>query len=43
MQEESEFKRIAYSLEKYSNHPIAKAITEEWKTKDEITWTKLKK
>ena len=23
--DESEFKRIAYSLEKYSNHPIAKA------------------
>ena len=34
----SEFKRIAYSLEKYSNHPIAKAISKEWKTKDDIRW-----
>ncbi|MEO5781800.1 MAG: cation-translocating P-type ATPase [Ginsengibacter sp.] len=30
------FKRICYSLEKFSNHPIAKAIIKEWKTKDEI-------
>ena len=36
-----EFKRLAYSLEKYSNHPIAKAITSEWKTKDEIRWSKI--
>jgi Cu+-exporting ATPase len=35
-----EFKRIAYSLEKYSNHPIARSITETWKTKDEIRWEK---
>ena len=33
---EGEFKRICYSLEKFSNHPIAKAITKEWKTKDKI-------
>ena len=33
---EDEFKRICYSLEKFSNHPIAKAVTKEWKTKDEI-------
>ena len=39
--DESEFKKIAYSLEKYSNHPIAKSITEEWKTKDEIRWNKI--
>jgi Cu+-exporting ATPase len=39
--EESEFKKIAYSLEKYSNHPIAIAITTEWKTKDEIKWKKI--
>ncbi len=39
--EESEFKKLAYSLEKYSNHPIAKSITEEWKTKDEIRWDKI--
>ena len=36
-----EFKRIAFSLEKYSNHPIAKAIVKEWKTKDDIRWTKI--
>ncbi len=39
--EESEFKKAVYSLEKYSNHPIAKAITNEWKTKDEIKWKKI--
>ena len=38
---EDEFKRIVFSLEKYSNHPIAKAITAEWKTKDEIKWKKI--
>ena len=45
--EEMEFKKIAHSLEKYSNHPIAKAITNEWKTfkgsggKEEIKWKKV--
>jgi Cu+-exporting ATPase len=39
--EEPDFKKIIYSLEKYSNHPIAKAITTEWKTKDEIRWKKI--
>ncbi|MEO7984175.1 MAG: cation-translocating P-type ATPase, partial [Bacteroidota bacterium] len=44
---EVDFKKIAYSLEKYSNHPIAKAITNEWKTsagsgeKEEIKWKKI--
>jgi Cu+-exporting ATPase len=33
-----EFKKIVYSLEKYSNHPIAKSITEQWKSKEEIRW-----
>ncbi len=37
----SEFQRIAYSLEKYSSHPIAKSITKEWKTKNEIRWQKI--
>lgn len=32
------FKRIVYSLEKYSNHPLAKSIAGEWKTKDEMRW-----
>jgi len=38
---EEEFKRIAYSLEKYSGHPIAKPIINEWKTRDEINWKKI--
>jgi len=36
-----EFKKIAYSLEKYSNHPIAKCIAEEWKVKDEKQWKRI--
>lgn len=39
--EEAVFKNIVYSLEKYSNHPIAKCITEEWKSKNEIRWKKI--
>jgi Cu+-exporting ATPase len=37
---EDEFKRIAFSLEKYSNHPIAQCITENWKRKDALRWAK---
>jgi P-type Cu+ transporter len=37
---EEEFKKIVYSLEKYSNHPIAKALTAKWKTNDEIKWSR---
>lgn len=39
--QEDEFKKTVYSLEKYSNHPIAKSITAAWKTKDEIRWKKI--
>jgi Cu+-exporting ATPase len=39
--EEREFKRIVYSIEKYSNHPIAKSISKEWKIKNEISWKKI--
>jgi Cu+-exporting ATPase len=35
---EEEFKRIAYSLEKYSNHPLAKTISNEWRVKNELRW-----
>jgi Cu+-exporting ATPase len=35
---EDQFKKICYSLEKFSNHPIAVGITKEWKTKNEIKW-----
>jgi len=37
---EEEFKKIVYSLEKYSNHPLAKAVTSEWKTNKEIKWSR---
>jgi len=35
---EEEFKRIVYSLEKYSNHPIATSIGVAWKQKNEMKW-----
>jgi P-type Cu+ transporter len=35
--EEDEFKKIVYSLEKFSNHPIAKTFT-AWKTATTIAW-----
>ena len=39
--DEEAFKRIVFSLEKYSNHPIAKSIAAAWKTKGDIRWTKI--
>ena len=36
------FKRVAFSLEKYSAHPIGKAIAKEWKTKGDIRWAEIK-
>jgi P-type Cu+ transporter len=38
---EEEFKRLVFSLEKYSNHPIAKAITNEWKISNPVQWKKI--
>lgn len=38
---ENDFKRIAFSLEKYSNHPIGKCIAKEWKVKDDLRWNKI--
>jgi Cu+-exporting ATPase len=38
---EERFKQIVYSLEKYSNHPIAKCIHEQWKIKDPLPWAKV--
>lgn len=35
------FKRITYSLEKYSNHPLAKTITKEWKQANDIRFAKV--
>jgi Cu+-exporting ATPase len=37
MQEEA-FINLVYSLEKYSNHPIAKCISTEWKSNQPISW-----
>ncbi|MER3469818.1 MAG: cadmium-translocating P-type ATPase [Chitinophagaceae bacterium] len=34
---EEDFKRIVFSLEKYSNHPLAKTIATQWKT-TEFRW-----
>ncbi len=39
--EKNELKNIVYSLEKYSNHPIAKTIANAWKGKNEIRWQKI--
>lgn len=39
--EEANFKSIVYSLEKYSNHPLAKSIVQEWKGATEIRWKKI--
>ncbi len=35
---EEAFRQVVYSLEKYSNHPIAKSIGTAWKTKEDIRW-----
>lgn len=39
--EQADFKQIAFSLEKYSNHPIARCIATEWKQKEGLRWTKM--
>ena len=39
--EETEFKKIIYSLEKFSNHPIGKSVAALWKTNDIINWKKI--
>lgn len=36
-----EFKKIVFSLEKFSNHPIAKSIAEGWKISNFIKWKKV--
>jgi P-type Cu+ transporter len=35
---EEDFQKLVYSLEKYSNHPIARSIVKHWKTNNTITW-----
>ncbi len=39
--DENLFKQIVFSMEKYSNHPIAKLIIQEWKINDAIRWKKI--
>ncbi len=39
--DEMEFRKIMFSLEKYSNHPIAKSVTLAWKVQPEIRWNKI--
>lgn len=38
---EEDFKRIVFSIEKFSNHPIAKAISKEWKINNAIPFKKV--
>lgn len=38
---EEDFKKLVYSLEKFSNHPIAKSITTVWKTPEVLRWQKI--
>jgi Cu+-exporting ATPase len=35
---EEDFKKIVYSLEKFSNHPIATSLAKAWKIKNEFRW-----
>lgn len=39
---EEEFKRLVFSLEKYSNHPIAASITAAWRSKNELRWKSIR-
>jgi len=38
---ENDFKALVYSLEKYSNHPIAKCISNEWKSNGAQAWASI--
>jgi Cu+-exporting ATPase len=38
---ENDFRKIVFSLEKYSNHPVALPLRNEWKTNDTISWKKI--
>ncbi len=38
---EQDFKILTYSLEKYSNHPVANCIKEEWKTTEVLKWSQI--
>ncbi|WP_207492183.1 heavy metal translocating P-type ATPase [Aridibaculum aurantiacum] len=36
-----DFKSLVFSLEKFSNHPIAKSIAQQWKTSKVMKWKKV--
>jgi Cu+-exporting ATPase len=38
---EADFKSLVYSLERYSNHPIAKCISTNWKSNNATNWAKI--
>lgn len=38
---EADFKNIVWSLEKFSNHPLAKSIVDAWKQPAPIRWKKI--
>jgi P-type Cu+ transporter len=38
---DSQFRKIVYSLEKYSTHPLAKSIAEAWKNEGQMSWNKI--
>lgn len=38
---EEEFRKILFSMEKYSNHPIAQSLVRKWKIQPEIHWEKI--
>ncbi len=39
---EDEFKKLVFSLEKFSGHPLAKSIVKEWPAKEAIRWARIK-
>lgn len=38
---DEDFKSLVFSLEKYSNHPVAQSLAQLWKTKTETRWKKI--
>lgn len=38
---EEKFKQLIFSIEKFSNHPVAKAITADWKMNNAVQWKKI--
>jgi len=39
--DEATFRSIVYSLEKYSNHPLAQSIAQQWKGAAEMRWKRI--